>query len=353
MSIYGDLSERRAPIGPSGWGTWGPARAPPPACTAPNGPARARRASGTRRPRPRAARTGGAGGSPRGLREGRGEDPAGPTGRLRPGTAARRGGGPGCTPKLPGPGLGRAPKSGCVTAARSPEGLRSLRERPLRASSPRSAASWARRRLPGPGRGRGAPRRPPWRHRGPAARGTSGTRDLARARSEQVAGPTGRLRPRRFLRPRRGRPAQGPRRCSVQTGPALPTRDTSCSRNRSPDCPQSRLHSGFGVTPPSAREGVGLCFFLGACGHDRGRRGGAWAARSACGTPSCAGPGGPAGVVSAPPPPPGRLRGGSSPAREPRPGPAAPAAAGLWLCPEWGGRGASFGLICNFWSRSV
>lgn len=112
MSIYGDLSERRAPIGPAGRGTWGSA---PGTAPHPHRP---------QRPRPRlpAPETPG----PETLRRpacGRGAPAPGacgrvagrivrPTSRPRPGTAAHHGGGPGCTPKLPGPGLGRVPSRG-------------------------------------------------------------------------------------------------------------------------------------------------------------------------------------------------------------------------------------------------
>lgn len=118
MSIYGDLSERRAPIGWPGRGTWGspagprPQSAPPP--TAPPAPARLQ---GPRARNPRAARSGGAGGSPRGC-QGLGEGGSRGAHRPAPPRDCRASWGRArLHPETAWPGAGSRPKSWCVTLA--------------------------------------------------------------------------------------------------------------------------------------------------------------------------------------------------------------------------------------------
>ncbi|KAB1266181.1 hypothetical protein Cadr_000019939 [Camelus dromedarius] len=201
MSIYGDLSERRAPIGPSGQGTWGPAPGPAPSRTAPNRPARVTPAH----PRP-PSRTPRGGRSPGVVAE------AAP----RPGTAARRGGGPGCcTPKLPGPGLGGTRSRVFPRCPALQGGLCFLSEALQRS---RAVKAGSRPRAGG-GEGRvggGVLHRPPLRHFVPRAM----TSPSPLSRWEGAARPPARPPPRRPFRRSWGALPGVPD--GPETGPILP-----------------------------------------------------------------------------------------------------------------------------------
>lgn len=207
-----------------------PPPAPPP--TAPPAPALLPRPR-ARDPAPNSTRAG----WPSALRgcERIAERTAGPTGRPRPGTAARRGGRARLHPETAWPGAGPRPESGCVAATRPRWGAVHP-SRPLRASSPGSAERLAAKAIPGSGAGLGEGRVKVSadRHVSLWSWGTPGSRDLApwshTAATTALAPP-----------PEKGAPCL--ESLAVQTGPVLLIHGTSCSSNRSPDC------SGAGFTP--------------------------------------------------------------------------------------------------------
>ncbi|XP_043319104.1 translation initiation factor IF-2-like [Cervus canadensis] len=221
MSIYGDLSERRAPIGPPERGTWGPEPGPAPRPHRPQPPRpRCPRAPETPRMRPRADwRAGGMGGRPRGdfrsgRRGGQGADLGAPPRDCRAPWGRAR-----LHPETAWPGAGRHPEQGHQGG------------------------------FPAPGWGRGGegggPCRPPLRHCGPGVPGESWG-----AVTSTLSGWEGADRP-----PPQPRPRRPQRRSwgtvvpdSTETGPVLPHPTHPAPQIAGPIVPRQGLHSGFGVT---------------------------------------------------------------------------------------------------------
>lgn len=163
----------------------------------------------------------------------------------RPGTVARRGGGPGCTPKLPGPGLGGTRSRVCTRGLAAPVGFppRAPFNRPLLVSAGHQGG------FPAPGWGRGGegggPGRPPLLHCGPGVPGESWG-----AVTSTLSGWEGADRP-----PPQPRPRRPQRRSwgtvvpdSTETGPVLPHPTHPAPQIAGPIVPRQGLHSGFGVT---------------------------------------------------------------------------------------------------------